>query len=72
MLDRNDQNDEWRKVFLRRDTDDSWTLHDENGNPLDEPDSGCPGTGFITASILLFSYSMARSWLRLAGATWLC
>ena len=44
---------EWRKVFLRRDADDDcWTLHDENGNPLDEPDSGCPGTGFTTASIL--------------------
>ena len=52
VLDRNDQNDEWRKVFLRRDADDSWTLHDENGNLLDEPDSGCPGTGFTTASIL--------------------
>ena len=53
VLDRNDQNEDWRKVFLRRDADDDcWTLHDENGNPLDEPDSGCPGTGFTTASIL--------------------
>ena len=51
VLDRNDQNDEWRKVFLRRDTDDdSWTLHDENGNLLDEPDSGCPARRASLAS----------------------
>ena len=63
VLDRNDQNDEWRKVFLRRDAEDSWTLHDENGNLLDEPDSGCPGTGFTTrrASSTMSASSTTRS-----------
>ena len=54
MLDCNDPSEEWRKVFLyRTDADDCWTLHDdEHGNLLDEPDTGCPGAGFTTASIL--------------------
>mgnify|MGYP004274323527 CR=1 FL=1 len=43
LLDRNDHEADLRKVFLRRDGDNSYTLHDEHGNLLDEPEFGCRG-----------------------------
>ena len=54
LLDRNDLEAPLRKVFLRRedDEDDRYTLHDEHGTLIDEPEAGCPGAGFTKESVL--------------------
>ena len=52
LLDRNDLEAPLRKVFLRREDDDDnrYTLHDERGTLIDEPEAGCPGAGFTKES----------------------
>ena len=54
LLDRNDLEAPLRKVFLRRedDDDDRYTLHDERGTLIDEPEAGCPGGGFTKETLL--------------------
>ena len=42
----------WRKVFLLRQADNKWVLLDEGGAVLDEPDAGCPASGFSKESLL--------------------
>ena len=48
VRDRNEHDGDWRRrqVFLRQESEDTWKLYDEFGETIDEPDDGCPETGF--------------------------
>ena len=42
----------WRKVYLQRKEKEQFILLDEYENVLDEPDDGCPASGFSLESLL--------------------
>ena len=52
VRDRNEHDGNWRQVFLHQESEDTWKLHDDFGETIDEPDDGCPETGFTTESVL--------------------
>ena len=56
VLDRNDLSSEgWRQVILEcneKDLQRVWYLKDENGALLDEPEAGCPASGFSEESLI--------------------
>lgn len=50
--DRNSLDDKWRPVFIKKVASDLWILCTEVGEVCDEPDHGCPRTGFTTSTFL--------------------